>query len=223
MKEVLKLSIALGVICGLAASVLALAEWQTQEPRQRAETAQRQEALKLVLPDYANDALGESQSVDGVTFYPARDADGRLLAVAGEGSSGKGFGGMVSVLVSFTPEGRILHVLVTGHKETPGLGTQVTDRRRKRFIWEAFKPEAPEATGTLPPNRYLDDFNDRQAQAVGSPEFHVVKTAEELGKHSILAVSGATVSSRAVQDAVSRVAGAFAEYRAGSAAAGTHN
>jgi electron transport complex protein RnfG len=213
MKEAIKLSLALGIICGLAAAILAFGEWKTLEPRRKAATAQRQKALRLVLPDFANDPLSESKKLDNVTFYPARDAAGKLIGVAGEGSSTKGFGGRVGVLVSFKPDGKILHVLVTSHKETPGLGTRVTDRKRKRFIWEIFRAGKKDDPAGLPPNRYLDAFEKRDAAAVGNADFKVVKNKGEVNDNAVLAISGATISSRAVADAVSRVCAAFTAYR----------
>jgi len=119
--------------------------------------------------------------------------------------------------VSFGKNRNVRCVIVTDHKETPGLGTQVTDRRRERSIWEAFTPSRnDDRAAALPPNRFLDAFQDKPAHLVASPDFQVVKNKEEAGQKSVLAVSGATVSSRAVEDAIATVCAAAVQYRPGA-------
>lgn len=213
MKETAKLSLSLAITCALAASVLAYANWKTEGPRRDAELRERQTSLKLVLPPFANDPLADAQAVGEITYYPARDADGKLLAIAGEGTSGKGFGGEVQTLVGLSPEGKILTVIVTQHKETPGLGTQATDRKRARMIWDFFSANKQADSAGLPPCKYLDRYTDKKAADIGGDSFRVVKSQEETGDSAVLAVSGATVSSLAVADAVRGICRTFVDNR----------
>lgn len=222
MKQTARLTVVLGTTCLLAAIVLAVGNLLTEVPRQQAESRERQRNLRVILPEFANDPLRDAVTVTTrtpgsaadttVTFYPARDADqdGRLLALAAEATSGLGYGGAVTVLAGIQPDGTLLQVLVTRHAETPGLGTRVTDRSRTRYLWEAFSSDA--AAG-LAPSVYLDQFTGRSTAALAGPDFRVVKTAAEVTDSSVLAVSGATVSSRAVADAVLQICGAFREHR----------
>lgn len=222
MKETGKLTIGLGIICLFAATVLAVANLVTLGPRQRAKAQERQANLRLVLPDFRNDPTAETQEFSvtdrqgndagSVTFYVARDKaqDGEIIACAGEATTGQGFGGNVTVMAGLEPDGSILNVMVTNHSETPGLGTRVTDRSRTRYIWEAFSA-APEKG--LPPSEYLDQYGGKTASEVGAKDFQVVTNKEQLGPSSVMAVSGATVSSRAVADAVNLICRAFKEHR----------
>jgi len=205
VKETVKLSLSLAIICALAASVLAYANWQTAGPRQDAELRQRQAALELVLPTFANNPIAEAITLDGVTFYPARDGNATLLAVAGEGVTGKGFGGELKALVGFAPDGSILTVMVTAHKETPGLGTQATDRKEKKMLWDLFRSSKKIPEAKLPPCKYLDRYTGMSAGVVGGNSFKLVTSKAEVSEDTVLAVSGATVSSRAVADAVANI------------------
>lgn len=225
MKNMLILIVGLGLTCLIAASVLATANFYTVEPIRKAEAQQRRKDLSKILPAFKNDPTAKSEILrvpikgrggkDGaeVTFYRARDAaeSGRIIGIAGEAISEKGFGGAVKVLVGLKPDGTILNVLVTSHSETPGLGTKVTDRTRTRYIWQAFS--RTKASG-LPPSTYLDQYDGRQAKDIGSSGFHVVRNKAELTDDTVLAVSGATISSRAVADAVNMICSAFESHKA---------
>ncbi|MBT3378508.1 MAG: RnfABCDGE type electron transport complex subunit G [Lentisphaerae bacterium] len=217
MKEALKLSLALTLTCVIASSVLAFANTKTKTKRDEAEMTQRAKALSSVLPEFDNQPMAApvTLEVDGETFTFYLAMKGKaLVGIAGEGTSGRGFGGDVSVLVGLEPNGKLGTIVVTGHKETPGLGTQATDRKAVRSFWSLFcgcSGDAP-ATG-LAPCAFLDQFTDQALVASGGP-FTVKQDSGALD-----AVSGATVTSRAVADAVSKISAAFAANRAAIAKA----
>jgi electron transport complex protein RnfG len=106
-----------------------------------------------------------------------------------------------------TPDGTITAVVVTNHTETPGLGTKATDRKVRKSLWQLFSGGGGEETSrTLPPSSYLDQYQ-RGLSAADAP----FKVRGDGGR--IDAVSGATISSRAVADAVSVVCQAFEKNR----------
>ena len=218
MKEAIRLSLALGLTCAVASGVLAFADARTRSARNAALMAERQKALGLVLPDSHNNPFEDRVNVtlDGrsFTFYPARTSSGDTAAVAGEGTSPQGFGGDLSVLVGLDSDGGIRKVLVTGHKETPGLGTQATDRKARRSFWSLFRgadsatcAAPPEAQG-VPPCAYLDRYD---GLSVDDAPFTATteQGKADAARSAVLAVSGATISSRAVADAVSQISKAF--------------
>jgi len=212
MKETFRLSFALTVTCVIASSILAFANVKTKAARDEAKTAQRAEALSCVLPEFDNQPMAKPVTfdVDGetFTFYRATKGDA-LVGVAGEGKSGRGFGGDVSVLVGLDPRGKFNTIVVTGHKETPGLGTQVTDRKAVRSFWSLFRGCSGEAAPSgLAPCAFLDQFT-KQALAAGDTPFTVRQDGGALD-----AVSGATVTSRAVADAISKISKVFAAHQA---------
>lgn len=194
MKEVLKLALALGLTCFLAGSVLVFANAKTADAREAASQREKLEALAQTLGEFANRPIEDTMTFDAVTFYLARDAAGKVVRLGGAAVSTQGFGGDVAVLVALEPEGTIHSVLVTEHKETPGLGTNATDRRLTRSLWSLFGGKQ-RAEG-LAPNPYLDRFSGQAAAG--------------LDALAIDGITGATISSRAVADAVQRVCDAFA-------------
>ena len=205
MKDILRLCVSLGLVCLVGAAALAYVDKVTTEPRKAAAKATLTDGLKLVLPletasIASNDEEGAPENekvvvIDGVKLYRAFDAAGKEIAVAAE-AEGKGFGGMVKTLTGIDKDGRIIHVIVTSHSETPGLGSQATDRKVKKSIWGGGKALAG---GELPPNPYLDGkYNGKEAKPFTA----------------IDGVSGATYSSTAVHNAVNKACLAYGKYKA---------
>lgn len=202
MKEVLKLSLALGLVSAVAAALLHTADSQTREAKRAALLEKQSADLRKVLPDFGNEPLNDRVEIDGVTFYIARQGElGEVVAVAGEASA-KGFGGPVRVLVGLNPDGTVRKVVVTGHTETPGLGTQVTDRQARKTIFDLFSSDGEDSTAeqAVAPNPFLDQFDT----------FRFDGTLDIRLGPELVPISGATISSGAVTDAVAEVAAAFA-------------
>lgn len=200
------LGIFLGVIGAVAAGLLACVDRLTVEPIEKAKLAKTNQALKDVLPEYDNVPANDTVEVDAkngtkVIFYLAKQGE-KVVGVAGQGYSDKGFAGKVVVMVGMDPTGKIKTVLVTEQKETPGLGTVVTDRVRQKSIWDIFSNKKEE-TG-LPSNKILDGF-DGETAVPDSPW----KVKKDGGKFAF--VTGATITSRAVTNAVYTVDSTFVE------------
>lgn len=99
----------------------------TEEPIAQAKVAAVNNALKQVLPEYEATA---SQDIEvnalPVKVHTATVAD-KAVGYAVESTSKNGFGGAVRLMVGFDAEGTILNINVLEQKETPGLGTKMTD------------------------------------------------------------------------------------------------
>ncbi len=194
MKEILRLTLSIGLVCRVGGAALAYVNAKTEAPRQAAADRTLADSLKLVLPPETA-STAQAPSVDGVDFYDAKDSTGQTIARAAVGTSRLGFGGELKVLVGLTPDNRILGVMVTEHSETPGLGTKATDRKAQKSLWDVLAGKA--ADDAFPPNAYLDSFAGRPA------------TGFSLGGDSqgqtVQAISGATISCKAVLDAVNAV------------------
>jgi electron transport complex protein RnfG len=213
MKNTLTLSTALAAVCLIASGILSVANKYTKPGRDKAELAEKSQALADVLPAYDNSPLKENimvttESGESVTFYLARK-NGEIIAAAGQGVTDKGFGGRLELLVGLDPAGDILRVVITRHTETPGLGTVITDRKATKTLTDLLgdsETAAAEKQDAVPPNHWLDQYG--KFNAVAHPDFQVNKDGGD-----IEAVSGATITSRAVADAVTRVAQAFKQHR----------
>jgi len=204
MKEILKLSVSLTLIAAVATGVLGYAYEITKEPIAQAGLRQTAESLKLILPQFDNAPSKESKvvEVEGTKCkcLPAKQGD-KLVGIAVEAAA-QGFGGDVKILVGFNAESdKMIKVIVSDHKETPGLGTGATDRVKQKTIFDLFSSKKEEAG--LAPSKFLDQF-DGKSSAAG--------TTLEIGR--VDAISGATVSSKAVTDALAFASKAYEKYKA---------
>ena len=206
MKEILKLTLALAFICAVAGAALAFVSQKTSSPREKARIAQRDAKMKLLLPTETSQ-VSELPSEGEVVFYEARNAEGEVIAYCAEGSDPKGFSGEVKVLVGFNLDGTIRGVLVSENSETPGVGSRACNRETTKSFWSLFASQKEEDTqaNQLPPNAYLDSFN---GQHLGG-EFQFGQSSQgTAGNGVVTPVSGATVSSTAIRNAVNRVSAA---------------
>ena len=100
----------------------------TAEPIAQAEQAAKVEALKVVLPPFDQTAP-EALTIDDmpITVYTATKG-GQVAGYAVESMTKNGFGGAISMMVGFTPDGEVVNVNVLRQAETPGLGTKMADK-----------------------------------------------------------------------------------------------
>jgi electron transport complex protein RnfG len=92
-------------------------------------------AIKQVVPEFTNNpndemyrlATGEGDSLD---IYPAKK-DGEIVGYAVSTYTKKGFSGDINIMAGFKPDGTIINITVLEQKETPGLGTKMTEPKFK--------------------------------------------------------------------------------------------
>ncbi len=92
-------------------------------------------AVKEVLTGYDNDPILDRKTIVVGTdergnaieliIFPAKK-QGETFAVALEGK-GKGFQGLIGVMVGVGKDGTLLDISITSHLETPGVGSRVTE------------------------------------------------------------------------------------------------
>jgi electron transport complex protein RnfG len=199
--KITPLVLSTGLISFVATALMAWVFVVTEAPIAAAQQQKNTAALSQVLPAFDNQPLQEAVTLNGVTFYTARK-DGQIAGFAGETISTKGYAGEISILAGLKPDGTITTVLVTKQSETPGLGTVVAERVREKTISGVIAGK--KETG-LPPNKILDQFNGMKAVA-GQTPWAVKKDGGELD-----AITGATITSRAVGGAVFAIAETFAQ------------
>jgi len=104
----------------------------TIEPKAKAKLEKKINALKLVLPTFDNNPVEDMKLVasvkvsDSIEVYPAY-LNNQFVGAAIIGSTDKGFSGLVKIMIGFNPSGSIENVVVLEQKETPGLGTRMTE------------------------------------------------------------------------------------------------
>lgn len=151
----------------------------TEEPIAQAKIAAVNDALKQVLPEYE---ATTSQTIEvnslPIVAHTATVAD-KAVGYAVESISKNGFGGTVRLMVGFDNNGTILNINVLEQKETPGLGTKMTDEG----------------------NSLLASFKDKSAADI--------KMTVKKDGGDIDALTAATISSRAYAEAVAVAYEAF--------------
>jgi len=83
-------------------------------------------AIKLVLPEFDSDPSSGATEKDGVFIYTVNKQD-QPVGYAIKSFTEKGFSGHIEIMAGFLPDGSIHNISVLQHKETPGLGTKMTD------------------------------------------------------------------------------------------------
>ena len=93
-------------------------------------------------------------------------------------ASGKGYGGKVKVVVGWDKKlERIVHIVVTEHKETPGLGAQVKSKNSENTLFSRTKDESE-----LRPwfERHFDGLTLEQLKIVDEPVKVILKDGTEI-------------------------------------------
>lgn len=129
------------IIAGVAAFVLAEVYNVTLEPISQATLKKKEDALKEVLPPFDKTSeikLKSPDSDDSLTMYIAIQGSD-TVGYALQTFTNKGFSGYISFMVGFTPTGEIFDTKMLEHKETPGLGSKMTEAKFK----DQFKGKNP--------------------------------------------------------------------------------
>lgn len=197
-------------VCAAATAVMGGAALLTKGPIEKSRSRKVTEALHKVLPPFDNDVLSTVRTVDSVRFYTA-EKQGRIVGYAGELSVNSGYGGRIAGLISFHPEGRIRTFVITQHSETPGLGSAVADRVNAVTLYSLFRGRKITPDGKLPPNRILDQYTGHTLTLSDSWKrpWKLIKDGGD-----VQYITGATISSRAVNDLAWKAAQAFGRFKA---------
>ena len=178
----INMAIVLVSIAFLSSASLAYVYKLTKDKIEVSKKSKQLEAIKeVILPDYGNSPSEEMYKIkieEGgeLECYPAKQ-NGELKSVAVKTYTKNAFGGEMWLMVGMLPDGTINKISVIDQKETPGLGTKVTE--------ESFT-----------------------SQFVGkNPNSYKLKVKKDGG--DVDAITAATISSRAVCDAIERAYKAF--------------
>jgi len=172
MKQQLKISLTLAVVCAIAAASLAAVNQVTQKAIAINSIKELQESLKIVYPIAdrfeleempVQEVSSDSKSHDFAIIdqYQAYQGDRKIGKVYRVSS--KGYGGQIVLLIAIsTQTNTMVGMRVLEHQETPGLGSEITS------------------------SHFQEQFHDKP-----------LSDSFELNR-DIQALSGATISSRAV-------------------------
>lgn len=110
----------------VAGALLGFVNHVTLKPIEEANAKTLSEAIAKVVPGFDNNPAQKSDTLNlnGSRYivYKA-EKDGKFIGAA-VSSTTNGFGGPLTVLVGFDPEGKIIDYYILSMSETPGLGTK---------------------------------------------------------------------------------------------------
>jgi len=173
-------------------AVMAFTYDATREQIQASATEEKMKLISEVLPGATYDnallddyvKLGPTRELglnEGGRVYRARKA-GQPAALLLEATAPDGYSGRIDLIVAINADGSVSGVRAVSHRETPGLGDYIDPRkdRDKKSPWIA-------------------QFSDLKAADV--PSCKLKKDGGQIAYHT-----GATISARAVTNAVARAA-----------------
>jgi len=123
--------LSLTMISLVASALLGIVYQMTKAPIELSVLNKKLAAIKQVVPEFTNNPnddmyrlpTGEGDSLD---IYPAKK-DGNIVGYAVNTYSKKGFSGNINLMAGFKSDGTIINITVLEQKETPGLGTKMTE------------------------------------------------------------------------------------------------
>lgn len=134
-KEYLAPTVVLVLICLVVTAALAVT-YQLTEPVIAAINIKNANETRIVVLPEGTDGFTEQTGAFGAgveEVYVANNKSGVVFT-----SIDKGFGGVITVMTGVDPEGKITGVKVTGHTETPGLGTKaMTEEYLAQYIGQS--------------------------------------------------------------------------------------
>lgn len=171
-KDIFVPAVTLLVICLVVSALLAGTNALTKEPIAENSLKKSQEAMQNVCPDAVSFEGAKGIEIE---VYKALDANGEVIGCAIPVAA-KGYGGDVSVMVgiSAVDGGMVTGVEILSHSETPGLGANATS----------------------------EDFRNQFKDNPSLHGFSVVKDGTGGSEGRIDAITGATITSNAVTNAV---------------------
>lgn len=198
--------IVLGTITLVASAAVGGIYLLTKEPIEAAQAKKVNDAIAQVMPEFDNTPSAEAieKEADGETvkIYQATMA-GSAVGYAIETFSKNGFGGRISLMVGFLPDGTIKDISVISHNETPGLGDKI--QKSKSDFAVQFEGKNP-ASYKLSVKKDGGDVDAITASTISSRAFtdavarayNVLQAV--LNDTEVEATSGATATMQAVPE-----------------------
>ena len=99
---------------------------KTKGPIEAASRQKEIDAIREVLPEFDSDPAKGRIEKNGVIIYNLYK-ENQQVGFAIKSYTDKGFSGHIEIMAGFLPDGTIHRVSVLSHRETPDLGTKMTD------------------------------------------------------------------------------------------------
>lgn len=210
MNNIIKPTIILAIIAFVAAFALSHIKTITYPNIQRQEREKQEAALRAVLP--AGYAVKEEKNpkIEGSEFKywiaEGKDEKGAVVKAYAFIAEKGGYSGPVRSMVGVDEKGIVLGISVLQQSETPGLGARSIEIASRETFWGHFFGigKTPEDNPVTP--WFQDQFKgldtNKKIEILKKGDWNPAMKEELLAKNSISAITGATVTSKAVRDSI---------------------
>lgn len=192
MKTIIKFAFILFCVNLVAATILASVYSITRSRIALEQKLIEEDALKQVMPETVGERLEPVAQDELIQYWKAYK--GNSAEPAGYVFIAKkyGYSSVVEAMVGMKKDGTITGVRVLSQNETPGLGAKIVEVLSERTIFTALKElflkEKHKEEPLLP--HFTEQFKNRNISDI------------ELSKTGVHAITGATISSKAVVDSI---------------------
>ena len=190
MKNILRFALVLFIVNLVAASVLAGVYYITKPKIELQEKLVREEALTKVMPESVGDELELVEDNGEIRYW--RVFKGSDVRASGYVFIAKkyGYSSVIETMVGMKTDGTITGVRVLNQNETPGLGAKIIEIASNKTVLKVIK----------------EIFSkEKRAQKELTPYFTEQFTGRNIKRidvSNIDAITGATISSKAVVDSI---------------------
>jgi H+/Na+-translocating ferredoxin:NAD+ oxidoreductase subunit G len=188
MPDWVKFPLVLVVVAGISAATLTGAKRLTDPYKNESEAKKTEAALKVVMPSATSFEKRTAKYKGSPVSYRVALRGGETVGYIAEGRA-SGYSSILRVMIGVDNEFVIKGIKVLYQKETPGLGDKVEEIRSKKTWGTIIMNDSPDEKGLRP-------WFQVQFDGMMTP----VKVKKNGG--DIEAITGATISSRAVCNAV---------------------
>ena len=187
-KNIAKPTIVLTVICLVISAALAVTHAVTLDTIAQRTAEDTLKAQLVVLPAAQSFENKTIATADGeFTYAEGYDANGAVVGYVFQTNSA-GYGGDIAVMTGIDTQNSVTGVTLLSNSETPGLGKKAEN----------------------------EDFTNQYKQSMPESGFQVVK-GNNAGEGEIDAITGATITSNAVTDAVNQAITLYQQIQKGGA------
>lgn len=198
MSEMIKLPVALFMVCIVSGIVIVFTHLSTAEQIEAQKLHEQRTALEQMFPPGTR-----ILDTTGTAPFPSRYWIGRNdTSIAGFAFpvESLGYSGLIRYIVAIDPQGRIMGMKILSQSETPGLGARMEEPVSGKSLWNFYKPLHND-----PRPWFTEQF---KGTSVSKPfsifttaEWHILTDAEKKERaenNTISAITGATVTAKAV-------------------------
>ena len=192
MKTILKFAFILFLVNFIAASILAATYGVTKLRIQGQQRFLEEEALRQVMPEKVADRIEVVKKDGAERYWKAFKGNNPMPAGYVFVAKKYGYSSVIETMVGIKKDGTITGVRVLSQNETPGLGAKIIEVLSTRTLFNSFKgifTKEKQPREIVSPY-FTEQFTDRNIKELA------------LSRAGVHAITGATISSRAVLDSI---------------------